>query len=171
MLRKSCVKQIRNTALPATSVNKDVIVISNCCHPKWDSQPWRKLSKERKTCCLVAITLQPLPMVSPEETQDSSLRQLRYTEFRFLYWEPSQQRWSLIGNVRPASLRGDCTVLCFLYLTTGPHKPVLPLLGSEEFTLREFWHEDFGCQKQAIVFHLEQALGKSYNLSLQFPHV
>ena len=31
---------------------------------------------------------------------------------RFLYWELSQQRWSLIGNVHPASLRGACRVLC-----------------------------------------------------------
>ena len=48
---------------------KDVIVISNCSHYGW----W-KLSPEGtlkgNTCHLVAIRLQPLPMVSPKETLD-----------------------------------------------------------------------------------------------------
>ena len=60
---------MRNGVFPAISVNKDVTIISDCCHPHELVSP-EGTQEGKNTCYLAAIRLQPLPEVSPEEGQD-----------------------------------------------------------------------------------------------------
>jgi len=59
---------LRNGVFPATSVNKDVTVISDYNPPMWALRALRK----ENTCHLLTIRLQPLPMVSPKEAHDAN---------------------------------------------------------------------------------------------------
>lgn len=56
-------KALRNGVSPAISGNKDVTVISDCSPPV---EPWGTQEEEEHMWDLVAIKLQPLPMVSPK---------------------------------------------------------------------------------------------------------
>ena len=59
---------LRHGVFPATSVDKDVTVISGHNPPMWTLRALRK----GNACHLLTIRLQPLPMVSPKEAQDVS---------------------------------------------------------------------------------------------------
>ena len=58
---------MRNGVFPAISVNKDVTIISDCCHPHELVSP-EGTQEGKNTCHLAAIRLQPLPTANPEET-------------------------------------------------------------------------------------------------------
>ena len=62
-------KKKRNEIFPAISLIRNVTVTSNCSPPVKPVNP-EDTQEGKNTCHLAAIRLQPLPLVSPEETQE-----------------------------------------------------------------------------------------------------
>ena len=60
---------MRDGLFPAISVNKDVLVISDCSHNQWwaDEPQGSSRRKGKNTCCLAAARLQPLPRWAPRK--------------------------------------------------------------------------------------------------------
>ena len=65
---------VRNGMFPVLSVNKDVTVIGSCSHHSGEPVSPEETQDGKNTCPLAAIRMQPLPTLSPEETQDVETR-------------------------------------------------------------------------------------------------
>ena len=70
MISHKVYSHMRSGIFPVISVNKHVIVISDCSPPVWASKPWGTTGKKSQPAMQQPSDCSHSPMVSPKEAQD-----------------------------------------------------------------------------------------------------